>query len=152
MVLTGLLYKSLIKTSGGRSQGWWKNWKKVAVIPNPITHWSGRVSGCKAKVAITSGRLAKMKNFSGLVNIWAKICQRHPEWVLQIWGVGEKRDELEHQIEEMRLSEKVLLMGYTDEMGVEMSNASLFVFSSLSESFSLVTLEATPLFKFYHVI
>ena len=33
-------------------------------------------------------------------------------------------------------------MGYTDEMGVEMSNASLFVFSSLSESFSLVTLEA----------
>lgn len=135
-------YDQIVVLTDNERQGWWKNWKKVAVIPNPITHWSGRVSGCKAKVAITSGRLAKMKNFSGLVNIWAKICQRHPEWVLQIWGVGEKRDELEHQIEEMRLSEKVLLMGYTDEMGVEMSNASLFVFSSLSESFSLVTLEA----------
>lgn len=135
-------YDIIVVLTENEKYGWWKYWKKVVVIPNPITHWCGRVSDGKAKVAITGGRLAQMKNFSGLVNIWAKVCQRHPEWILQIWGVGEKRDELEHQIKAMGLSEKVLLMGYTDEMGVEMSKTSLFVFSSLSESFSLVTLEA----------
>lgn len=135
-------YDLIAVLTENEKQGWWKYWKKVVVIPNPITHWTGRVSEGKSKVAITGGRLAKMKNFSGLINIWGKVFLRHPDWTLQIWGVGEKHEELEHQIGEMGLSEHILLKGYTDEMGIEMSKASLFVFSSLSESFSLVTLEA----------
>lgn len=135
-------YDQIVVLTENEKQGWWKYWKKVVVIPNPITHWSGRVSEGNAKVAITGGRLAKMKNFSGLINIWEKVSRRHPDWILQIWGVGETQKELENQIEEKNLSEHVLLNGYTGEMGVEMSKASLFVFTSLSESFSLVTLEA----------
>lgn len=135
-------YDSIVVLTEHEKQGWWKYWKKVVVMPNPITHWSGRISEGKAKVAITGGRLVRMKNFSGLISIWARVFLRHPDWTLQIWGVGEKREELECQIREMKLSEHVLLKGYTDEMGMEMSEASLFVLSSLSESFSLVTLEA----------
>ncbi len=135
-------YDQIVVLTENEKQGWWKYWKKVVVIPNPITHWSGRVSEGNAKVAITGGRLAKMKNFSGLINIWEKVSRRHPDWILQIWGVGETQKGLENQIEEKNLSEHVLLNGYTGEMGVEMSKASLFVFTSLSESFSLVTLEA----------
>ncbi len=135
-------YDQIVVLTENEKQGWWKYWKKVVVIPNPITHWSGRVSEGTAKVAITGGRLAKMKNFSGLINIWSKVAQRHPDWTLQIWGVGETQKELESQIKEKNLSEHVFLNGYTEEMGIEMSKASLFVFTSLSESFSLVTLEA----------
>ena len=135
-------YDQIVVLTESERRGWWKYWKKVVVMPNPITHWSGLVSKDNAKVAITSGRLAKMKNFSGLINIWAKVIQYHPDWILRIWGVGETQEELENQIKNMGLSEHVFLMGYTGEMSVEMSKASLFVFTSLSESFSLVTLEA----------
>lgn len=135
-------YDLIAVLSENEKHGWWKYWKKVVVMPNPITHWSGRVSDCRSKLAVTSGRLATMKNFPELINIWSKVVNRHPDWTLQIWGIGEKQKELERQIKEMGLSESVLLMGYTSEMSVEMSKASLFVFTSLSESFSLVTLEA----------
>lgn len=135
-------YDLIAVLSENEKHGWWKYWKKVVVMPNPITHWSGRVSDCRSKLAVTSGRLATMKNFPELINIWSKVVNRHPDWTLQIWGIGEKQKELERQIKEMGLSESVLLMGYTGEMSVEMSKASLFVFTSLSESFSLVTLEA----------
>ena len=81
-------YDQIVVLTENEKQGWWKYWKKVVVIPNPITHWSGRVSEGNAKVAITGGRLAKMKNFSGLINIWEKVSRRHPDWILQIWGVG----------------------------------------------------------------
>lgn len=135
-------YDQIVVLTDSEKRGWWKYWKKVIVMPNPITHWSGLVSEGNAKVAITGGRLSRMKNFSGLINIWARVIQYHPDWTLLIWGVGEKRKELEEQIQEKGLAKHVFLKGYTDDMGMEMSKASLFVFASLSESFSLVTLEA----------
>lgn len=122
--------------------GVWKNWKKVVVMPNPITHWSGLKSDGNAKVAISAGRLTGMKNFSGLVNIWAKVVQRHPDWTLRIWGVGDEEAALKAQIQRLGLAEKVFLMGYTEEISAEMRKASMMVLTSLSESFSLVTLEA----------
>lgn len=122
--------------------GTWKNWDKLVVIPNPITHWTGLLSDGKAKIAVSAGRLAPMKNFSGLINIWSKVVKRHPDWVLQLWGTGELQKELEGQIEQMGMNEYVHMMGYTTEMGEVMSRSSLMVLASLSESFSLVTLEA----------
>ena len=135
-------YDKVVVLTEKENSGSWKNWKKLAVIPNPITHWSGAKSDCKNKVAITAGRLAPMKNFSGLINIWAKVVKRHPEWVLQIWGTGDVQHALEKQIKQMGLEGNVHLMGYTTEIGEKMGNASMMVLASLSESFSLVTLEA----------
>lgn len=135
-------YDKIVVLTEKEKSGPWKYWEKVKVIPNPITYESGSTSDCSSKIVITGGRLAKMKNFSGLINIWSKVVKRHPDWVLQIWGTGDMRKKLEDQIEQMCMRDSVRLMGYTSEMSVEMSKASLFVFTSLSESFSLVTLEA----------
>ena len=114
----------------------------MKVIPNPITCEIGSTSDCSSKIVITGGRLAKMKNFSGLINIWSKVVKRHPDWILQIWGTGDMQKQLEDQIEQLGMREYVLLKGYTTEMGEVMSKGSLMVLTSLSESFSLVTLEA----------
>lgn len=135
-------YDKVVVLTEKENSGSWKNWKKLAVIPNPITHWSGLKSSCKAKVAITAGRLAPMKNFTGLINIWSKVVKRHPDWVLQIWGTGGTQQSLEKQIQQLGLEENVHMMGYTTEISEQMSQASIMLLSSLSESFSLVTLEA----------
>lgn len=135
-------YDKVVVLTEKEKSGSWKNWKKLAVIPNPITHWTENQSSCEKKVAITAGRLVPMKNFVGLINIWAKVTKRHPDWVLQIWGIGDMQQTLETQIKQLGLEKHVCLMGYTDDIGEKMSQASLMVLTSRSESFSLVTLEA----------
>ena len=135
-------YDKVVVLTEREKIGTWKNWDKLVVIPNPITHWTGLLSDGKNKVAVTAGRLAPMKNFSGLINIWSKVVKRHPDWVLQIWGIGDMQRNLEDQIEQMGMSEYIHMMGYTTEMGEVLSQGSLMVLTSLSESFSLVTLEA----------
>lgn len=135
-------YDKVVVLTEKENSGSWKNWKKLAVIPNPITHWTGALSQCEEKVAITAGRLAPMKNFTGLINIWSKVAKRHPDWMLQIWGTGDMQLTLEKQIKQLGLEKHVCLMGYTDKIGEKMSQASLMVLTSRSESFSLVTLEA----------
>lgn len=135
-------YDKVAVLSERERTGAWANWDKLVVMPNPITHWTGLLSDGNSKVAVTAGRLVPMKNFEGLVNIWSRVVQRHPDWVLQIWGIGETQKKLEEQIKQLGLSEHVKLMGYTTEMGEVMSKGSLMVLTSLSESFSLITLEA----------
>lgn len=135
-------YDRVAVLSERERSGMWKNWDKLVVMPNPITHWTGLISEGNAKLAVTAGRLFRMKNFSGLINIWSKVVRRHPDWELQIWGIGDAQKQLEQQIEEMGMGKHVHLMGYTTEMGEAISKGSLMVLTSLSESFSLVTLEA----------
>lgn len=125
--------------------GVWKHWGRVVVVPNPITHETSSESDGNAKIVVTAGRLAVMKNFSALVNIWAKVARRHPDWVLHIWGIGGEEVVLRNQIQYLGLTEQVFLMGYTEEISVEMSKGSIMALTSLSEGFSLVTLEAMAL-------
>lgn len=135
-------YDKIVAVTEEGKSGTWKNWDKVTIIPNPLMKRSTAVADGSAKVAITSGRLFRMKNFESLVNIWSKVVRRHPDWTLQIWGNGGEEARLKQQIERLGLQEKVFLMGYTSDMVGEMAKASLFVLTSKSESFSLVTLEA----------
>ena len=122
--------------------GSWANCDKVAVIPNPITKKVKEHSTCTAKIAVTSARLTWAKNCESLINIWSKVIQRHPDWRLQIWGEGPEEEHLRAQVNRMGLKNHVFLMGYTPEMQEKMAESSLFVFTSRTESFSLVTLEA----------
>lgn len=135
-------YDKIVTLTNADKQGSWEKWDKVVAIPNPLTHEPKQRATFNSKIAITIGRLNKIKNFNSLINIWGKVVLRHPDWVLQIWGTGECQKELETQIKEMELTENVRLMGYTTMVGEQLSKASLFVCSSKSEGFSLATLEA----------
>lgn len=123
-------------------KGLWKNWNKVKVMPNPIIKQEKDHSTCTSKVAITAARLVKIKNYEALVNIWAKVVERHPEWILQIWGEGPEGGHLREQIDKMGLKNHVFLMGYTPDVQDQMAKASLFVLTSQTEGFSLVMIEA----------
>ena len=122
--------------------GLWKNWNKVKVMPNPIVKQEKEHSTCSSKVAITAARLVKIKNYDSLINIWAKVVLRHPDWTLQIWGEGPEKQQLREQIDRMGLKEHVFLMGYTPDVQDQMAKASLLVLTSRTEGFSLATLEA----------
>lgn len=135
-------YDKIVVLTEAERTGYWANWNKITVIPNPIIKQEKNHSTCNATIVVTAARLVWAKNIEALINIWAKVVRRHPEWKLQIWGDGPDKINLESKIEQLELQRSVFLMGYTSKIQERMANASLFVFTSRTEGFSLVTLEA----------
>ena len=120
----------------------WKNNDKVIVIPNPLTIQHDKRSTLTNKTIITAGRLTAQKNFSSLIRVWTIVHQSHPDWRLEIWGEGNLKSELQHQIDSSGLGNSAQLMGYTYDMISKFAEASIFVCSSLFEGFPLVFIEA----------
>lgn len=141
-LLIAYKYDKIVVLTRADKSGSWQTWDKVAIIPNPIIKQEKEHSTCTSKVAITAARLVDVKNYESLVNIWAKVVQVHPDWILQIWGNGPEENRLKEQINRMKLNNHVLLMGYTPDVQEQMAHASIFVLTSRTEGFSLVTIEA----------
>ena len=135
-------YDKVVVLTEASKVGKWKQWDKVTILPNPITKEVELQSSCNSKIAITAGRLMQVKNQDALINIWTRVVQRHSDWTLLIFGEGPQREDLTRKIEKMGMTNHVFLMGFTPEVQEQMAKASLFVLTSQTEGFSLVTLEA----------
>ena len=59
-----------------------------------------------------------------------------------IFGEGPLRAELEKQIRDLRLTDRIDLPGYSDQLPAEINASTGFVLSSDYESFSIVLVEA----------
>lgn len=126
---------------------WLNNDKiNIAVIPNMIENNEKYISNCESKKIISVGRLEEVKDFSLLIDIFYKIVNEHKndDWKLEIVGSGSLKEELENKIEKLGLKGKVELTGNvpTDVVYRKLSESSIFVLTSKSESFSLVLCEA----------
>jgi len=122
------------------------NKTEVVVIPNMIEKNDKYISSCENKKIISVGRLEDVKNFSLLIDIFYQIVTEHKNngWTLSIIGSGSLKKELEEKIEVLNLKDKVELI---ENIPIEMvykklSESSIFVLTSKSESFSLVLCEA----------
>ncbi|MEK6257020.1 MAG: glycosyltransferase family 4 protein [Planctomycetota bacterium] len=122
--------------------------KKVApkgrsvVIPNPVGHpkkiWAP--TGQQKIVAI--GRLNRQKGFDVLIEAFAKIAPLHPHWTLDIYGEGPERLSLELMIQNLRLTDRVMLRGIISDISSPLVEAGLFVMPSRYEGFPNALLEA----------
>ena len=93
---------------------------------------------------VTVGRLNAAKNQALLIRAFARIADKTPE-NLRIYGAGELHDALEGQIEALGLTDRVRLMGLTDDVPNAVKDARLFVFSSDYEGLPNALLEAMAL-------
>lgn len=135
-------YDKIVVLTEADKAGSWATWDKVVAIPNPITHVTDHLSTRTEKVAVTAGRLAPSKNYFSMINVWRKVVDRHPDWTLHIWGSGALQAALERHIKDMGMVGHVFLKGYSSTVTDEMAKASIFISTSVSEGFSLATLEA----------
>lgn len=84
------------------------------------------------------GRLDKIKGFDLLISAMQKM----PDGVfLEIAGEGPEREVLEQQIENLKLGDRVKLLGFRSDIRKLMADAQVVVISSHSEGFSLVLVE-----------
>lgn len=92
-------------------------------------------------VILGVGRLTLAKDFATLIRAFAKVRQKQ-EAKLCILGEGEDRKDLEALIKKLNLESDVSLPGFVNDPYAYMSQATLFVLSSLWEGLPTVLIEA----------
>ena len=117
---------------------------KVCIIPNPLPFGSpkrARLSNCNA---IAAGRIAPVKGFEEMIEIWRLVVDKLPEARLKIYGQGESTyvQGLKDRVRELGLGAHLLFVGPTENMQEAMEEASIYLMTSLNECFPLVLLEA----------
>lgn len=91
---------------------------------------------------VAMGSLRPEKGFDLLIEAFANVSSRHPEWSLTIWGEGPDRKGLEALKRDLRIDDRVRLPGVTREPLSRLVASDLFVLSSRVEGFPNVLVEA----------
>ncbi len=120
---------------------------KTRVIPNsvePVPEFEIATPEADStpNVIVNIGRLHPQKNQAFLIEAFAAIADRHPDWVLCIVGAGVQHDTLTALVEQHGLTDRVQLVGTQKDVGRYYANAKIFAFPSLFEGFSNAHLEA----------
>ena len=96
-------------------------------------------------VLLYVGRVAHEKNIGFLLKVVEQVRKEIPDVLFVIAGEGPARKSLEQEVQELRLIENVMFMGYLDrhtELNSCYQSADIFIFSSRTETQGLVLLEA----------
>ncbi len=103
-----------------------------------------KTSSLERKEITTIGRLSKEKGFLDLIDVFKLVNQKYPKWHLNIVGDGIVKNSIEKKIKENNLADKVTLHGFKDRKEIDkiLFNSSIYVMTSLTESFGLVLIEA----------
>lgn len=124
----------------------------VSVIPNgvdvarfataqPLENSElGAPPGTRWMIAV--GRLHPQKGHQLLIEAVVPLLATHLDWRLMIVGEGPLRSELQSQIDTAGCRERIVLLGFRDDVPRLLKTASLFVLSSLWEGQPNVVAEA----------
>jgi len=121
---------------------------KILVIPHPII--INAISASKEEsienigindYILATGRLTRPKGYPFLIKAYSLISKEITN-DLVILGVGEEESNLKKMVINLGLQKRVHFLGYQENPYKFMRNASLFVLSSLWESFAIVLTEA----------
>lgn len=102
----------------------------------------------RSKTVVQSGRLVDFKNQPMLIRAFVNVHAKHPDYDLKIYG-GDSFDGtkeiLEGLIEEYHAQDYIHLMGASDSLETELTDAALFAFTSDWEGLPNALMEAMAL-------
>ena len=136
--------------------------KKTHIIYNPVNEkvFQVKVDGLKVKEGeevkgdglkvkeervkriISVGRLYPQKNQKMMIEAFAQVSERYPDWKLVIYGEGHLRNDLERLVERLKVKDKVLLPGRCETVIEEVAKSKVFCLSSDYEGMSNAMIEA----------
>lgn len=118
--------------------------KKSVVIPNPLDlsiipePWKGK----RRKEIVSVGRLEAQKNHKLLISAFKLFYDKHPDYVLKIYGEGSLRIELESYVNSILPKGAVVFPGQKKDILTQINGASIFVLSSDYEGMPNALIEA----------
>lgn len=117
--------------------------KKGVVIPNPISGClPERFEGERKREIVTVGRMAEQKNYPLLLNAYAEIHRKYPDWKLKIFGEGELKEEIYRLCKRLEIVDAVEFCGFVENPAEQIRKSGMFVLSSDYEGISNAMLEA----------
>lgn len=117
--------------------------QRVHVIPNPVgEEFASKATVHREKIVLSVGRLCMEKGFDMLIEAFARIAKRYPEWKLRIVGGGDQESLLQALILKYAVGGQVELMGASSSPQAHMQTAMIYVTSSRVEGFPNALLEA----------
>lgn len=127
------------------AQNWLKQGlKHVIVIPDPVSEYSSQLSVVEKSHGriIAVGRLFEQKRIDRLIEAFALIADKYPDWYIDIFGNGPLLADITALIESHHLQNRVHLNPATKQISSEYKSSQFFVLSSDYEGFGLVIIEA----------
>lgn len=124
--------------------------KNSRIILNPIhpKYIGVPKPGKRSKTVVQSGRLVDFKNQPMLIRAFINVHKKHPDYVLKIYG-GDSFDGtkeiLEALIAENHAQDYIHLMGASDSLEKDLTDAALFAFTSDWEGLPNALMEAMAL-------
>jgi GalNAc-alpha-(1->4)-GalNAc-alpha-(1->3)-diNAcBac-PP-undecaprenol alpha-1,4-N-acetyl-D-galactosaminyltransferase len=94
---------------------------------------------------VSTGRLSHAKGYDVLLDAFARVADRFPEWELVILGDGELRDELIERAWRLNLHSRVVFAGAVEDPAPFLARAELFALASRYEGFPNAHIEALSL-------
>jgi len=113
--------------------------RKTSIIPNPIKIVDFNKNK-KEKIILTVGRIDANKNQEQIIRSFSKVKQQG--WKLIICGDGSLLSKLKDLVKALNINDAVEFKGRVKNIEKQYERASIFAFSSLSEGFPNVLLEA----------
>lgn len=114
----------------------------TVLIPNPVIVPYYSNSPLENKQAIAMGRIQHQKGFDTLIDAFVMVHEKHPDWVVNIYGDGNDKEKIAKYITDKGMDNIVILKGRTDNVPGVMEDASFFILSSRFEGFGMVIAEA----------
>ena len=121
--------------------------KKSTIISNPVFIKAEDYPDVqkRRKAIVTVGRLHPQKNHRLLIEAFSEVASQFPDYVLEIYGDGELKEELQKQIMSLRLNNRVFLKGTSKQVFDLIYDSEIFVLSSDYEGVPNSLLEALAL-------
>ena len=144
-LLRAVRRSDLVITLTQMDKPYWQPYaRQVVAVPNPVTFYSDDLPATERQHGriLCVGRLEQQKRFDRLVDAFAMIASRYPDWYVDIYGTGEDEAALSRQIDSCALTGRVCLRGHSEDIYSEYRRSEFFVLSSDYEGFGLVLVEA----------
>jgi len=119
----------------------WKELNQVEVIHNPISFFPEQASDCLSRQVIAVGRYTCQKGFDILFEAWKIVSEKHPDWILRIYGGG-KREDYQPIVDSLGISKTCILETAVSNIDEKHRESSIYVMSSRYEGFPMALPEA----------
>ena len=120
----------------------WPELNNIVKIPDALPFTIDSISDQNAKRIISIGRYAYDKGNDLLLKVWAIIEKKYPDWILDVYGYG-NREPYQKLLMELGIdNQRCHLHGPISDVKKEYLSSSIFVLPSRFEGFGLVIIES----------
>lgn len=119
-------------------------WNNISYVANPLPfeNNAGQLAPLKAKRLIMVGRIDENKQVNHAIDIFSLLANQHPDWTFEIYGTGNKEQEIATQIKTANLNRQIKLKGFCQDVKSVLQTATIMLLTSRKEGIPMAAMEA----------